>query len=187
MNLRDPSGKNRVDDVVVTGLKNPCRGVCIDLSQFQRLQRYQDGGSGPSGGSASPRETERRCIAASDGPVYLGSAGLDLNIVAGGGFGFSRFTIPSIGAEGWAFTGTGSGGVGGSVGVSGGVIDTVGQWIGKGYRFEFALGPVSLNLSFDNDGKYSGLDLGAGAGGGVYGGVTKTKIKSSNMPLCEEI
>ncbi|OHC94878.1 MAG: hypothetical protein A2792_02525 [Sphingomonadales bacterium RIFCSPHIGHO2_01_FULL_65_20] len=188
VNFDDPSGLQEapsVGDVIVNGKKNPCGfGVCVDPDEFGRLYRNEDGGGAPRSGGSASRARERNCIAPTDGPVYIVGGGLDLNLAAGAGFALNRFSIPSIGAEGWVFTGTGSAGLGGSAGVSVGVIDTVGQWLGKGYRFELAFGPGSLNLAFDSNGNYAGGEFGLGAGGGVYGGVTKTRIKSSNMPLC---
>lgn len=151
---------------------------------LESLANTQDGGNAEPRGGGAASKSKSECIKPSDGPVYITGGGLDFNLVAGGGVTIYRFSIPSIGAEGVATTGSGMVGLGGSLGGSTGAIDTVGQWLGKGWRLEMSFPAWSVGISFDNDGNVAGTEIGVGAGGGIYGGRTKTRIRESNIPLC---
>ena len=92
---------------------------------------------GYDGASASPEDPNKagQCIKPSDGPVYFSGGGYDQVIGLGAGIEHSKFSIPSIGAQGTATTGGGYIGFGASLGGGGGKVNNFGNFNGSGYRF----------------------------------------------------
>jgi len=111
---------------------------------------------------------------------------LDLVLGAGGGFGFYKFSIPSTGATGWVASGGFLGGGGAFLGGSKGPVDNFGNFTGYGWRGDFATGipAVGGEVILGDKGNLAGGAVSVGAGGGYYGGRTKTRVLSSNIPVC---
>ena len=150
-----------------------------------------DSGVGGSAGGELPAtptnptpEKKKKCISMSDGPVLLKGGGGDITGVTGGGVSVYMFTIPSIGAEGRVASGSWLFGGGASLSVDALSVDTFGQLLGSGYRFEAGVGVITGHITWDAEGNWSGGGLSFGAGGGMAGGLTKTTLKSSNLPIC---
>jgi hypothetical protein len=134
----------------------------------------------------SNQPQQPKCISPTDGPVDFTGGGLDLVLGAGGGIGFYKFSIPSIGATGWVASGAFLGGLGGSLGLTKGQVNTFGNFTGFGYRVdaETPIPGVALQAIFGSDGKLAGGGGSVAGGGGLYGGKTKTRVLSSNIPVC---
>ncbi len=147
--------------------------------------------SGGGGGNAEEgEEKEKQCIAPSDGPLYYEGMGGDAVIVAGVGVAELLFQIPSIGAQGRAFSISISGGLGGAGGVQVGVAPTVGGFLGWSLRASADFSVVSPYTGFDFTAslaadRINSAGVSGGFGIGAWGGVVKTWILESNLPLCE--
>ncbi len=132
------------------------------------------------------RSDQKKCISPSDGPVDFTGGGLDLVLGTGGGIGFYKFFIPSTGASGWVASGGFLGGAGAFFGGSKGRIDNFGNFTGYGWRGDFAtpIPAVGGEAILGDKGNLAGGAASVGAGGGFYGGRTKTRVLSSNIPIC---
>ncbi|MGD9816788.1 MAG: RHS repeat-associated core domain-containing protein [Hyphomonadaceae bacterium] len=133
------------------------------------------------------RRGREPCISSSAGPVFYYGGGLDMVLVLGVGISVYRFHIPSIGAEGWVSSGSALGGLGGSLGVTTGAVDTFGNFIGGGWRIDvetLAFPGLGGTFVMSDQGVLAGGGGNYAAGGGVYGGRTQTTLLQSNIPVC---
>ena len=197
VNATDPLG---LDGDHISELQCSLRGGHIKITKSDSVDHneciipsqpgWPSGGAGNgafAGGGKSgdgPKEPPR-CIKGSDGPIYIRGGNFDFAMLAGGGVSVSYFEIPSIGANGWLSGGWGGVGLGGSVGGFGGTIIRFDQLTGRGTSINFGW-IAGLTVNFDAAGDFAGSSLGFGPGGGVWGGSTKARLRSSNIPACED-
>jgi len=152
--------------------------------------RYFDGGGGGGGVSKdanSAADAPRRCIADTDGPVIVSGGSLDISIFVGGSIGIYRFDIPSTGARGYVATGSFLGGWGAFFGGSVAGIATFGDMLGRGYRGTAQVPRVpgvGGEVLMNDRGSIVGGGGSIGAGGGVYGGRTRTRLLWSDPKRC---
>lgn len=205
INSTDPTGTICVDHYEPAAIYRNSEGFQPTNRQVWKGRTCYGGGEGGGGGGGfggggggggtrnqtpakPPAEQEAAkpadCIKLSDGPVWIRGGGADMTLVTGGGFSAYVFEIPSTGARGTIATGSWLFGGGASASADSIKIDTFGQMLGDGYRFEVSLFVFSGHLIFDSKADLAGGGWSVGGGGGLYGGLTKTKLKSSNMPVC---
>lgn len=204
-NATDPSGRCQWGSITFpdgSTVSFPPAGSDCDDGAFQdaisRLKDQSDNALKPTLPSQPEQATvtatrgtnnqpqQPSCISPNAGPVYFAGGGFDLVIGAGAGISASKFWIPSIGANGVVVTGSGLGGFGAFLGVSGGRVNTFGNFTGGSWRLaaETPVPGVGGEAIFGNQGQSAGAAASGGVGGGLYGGRTFTSVKSSNLPVC---
>jgi hypothetical protein len=128
------------------------------------------------------------CMSLTDGPVNFYGGGFDLVLVLGLGVGVYNFDIPNVGT-GTVASGAGFAGLGGSLGGTYGAVNTLGNFLGEGYRVDVeAVGVPAAGgeFIFNSNGELSGGAITGAAGGGLYGGKTQTTLLASSIPICPQ-
>ena len=126
----------------------------------------------------------QKCISL-DEPVKWWSAGYEQTIGVGVGISYGHFWTDT--GQSGTFVSSGAyGGLGAFLGGAYGTTDSMRDFMGDAYKYDFQLtGPIGGEITANTNGEISGSAVTVGAGGGFWGGKTHTVIKSSTAPICQ--